>query len=272
MAYVLPNASQRIVEAVGPRIIHRQARITTTGTAGSAAGTAHIPLPPGLIVAAALTHHGSAAATVDTLLKADSTDGATIFTQSTGAATSITARPVGTTAKDEARGATDAADGFAGGFPIRSGVFVDVAQDDALTDALIVDLWVKRTSYVALELVAQSGADGSGVVTRTVDFHGAGNLLAVALDFQNTPAGADVVIKADSTSGLALFTSTDSQTDLAPTLIGRPGMDEATNASAATDGTGAGNVFKRGLFVDVAQTDAFTSQNEKIILELWVEQ
>lgn len=271
MAYVLPNASQRIVEAVGPRIIHRQARITTTGSAGSAAGTAHIPLPPGLIKAVAVTHHASGAATTDTVLKADSTDGVTIFTQG-NSATSLTARPVGTTAVDEGRAATAATDGFGGGFPIRSGVFVDVAQDDALTEAVIVDLWLQRTSYVNLELVAQSGADGAGVVTRTVDFHGAGNLVALALDFQNEPATTDVVIKADNTSGLTLFTSANSLTDLAPSLLGRPGMDETAAATAATDGTGAGNVFKRGLFIDVADADAFTSSNEKIILELWVEQ
>lgn len=271
MAYVLPNAGQRIVEAVGPRLIHRQARITTVGSAGSAAGSQHIALPPGLIVAVALDHHASGAATTDVVLKADSTDGAAIFT-STDGATDLTARPVGTTAVDEARGATAATDGFSGGFPVRSGVFVDVAQNDALTDAVIVDIWLQRTSYVNLELVAQSGADGSGVVTRTVDFHGAGNLLALALDFQNTPATADVVIKADSTSGLTLFTSSNSQTDLAPSLLGRPGADEVTQATAATDGTTAGNVFKRGLFVDVAQTDAFTSSNEKIILEMWVQQ
>lgn len=271
MAYVLPNSSQRIVEAVGPRFIHRQARVTTTGSAGSAAGTAHLTLPPGLIQAIAIDHHASGAATTDVLLKADSTDGATIFTAA-NSATDITASPVGTTAVDEGRAATAATDGFGGGFPIRSGVFIDVAQDDALTDAVIVDIWLKRTSYVVVDLVAQSGADGTGAVTRTVDFHGAGNLLALAVDFQNTPATADLVIKADNTSGLTLFTSTNSLTDLAPSLLGRPGLDEGNAASAATDGTGAGNVFKRGLFLDLAQTDIFTGGNEHTIVEMWVEQ
>lgn len=271
MAYVLPNNAQRIVEAVGPRIIHRRARINTVGGAGVAAGSAQLSLPPGLVIAVAIDHHASGAATTDTLIKADTTDGATIFTQA-NSASDLTARPVGTTAVDEGRAASAATDGFGGGFPIRSGVFIDVAQDDALTDAVIVDIWLKRTSYVALDLVAQSGADGTGAVTRTVDFHGAGNLVALALDFQNMPATTDVVIKADDTNGLTLFTSTDSATDLAPSLLGRPGMDEAGAATAATDGTGAGNVFKRGLFIDVAQADIFTTGNERIITELWVEQ
>jgi hypothetical protein len=213
-------------------------------------------------------------ATTDVLVKADNFDGATINTR-TNTATDLALSPVGTTAVDEARGATAATDAFSGGFPIRKGIFIDVAQGDGQTsgdELIIFDFWIEVDTYVCVDLVAQAGADGTGTVTRFVDMHGAGNLVAVAIDYQNTPATADLLIKADSTSGTTLFTVANSQTDLAPSLLGRPGADEAGAATAATDGTQAGNVFKRGLFLDLAQTDIFTGGNEHTFVEMWVHQ
>jgi hypothetical protein len=253
----------------GKRYIHRQVKLTPVGSAGSAVATAQVHTGPGRIVAVAVTF-GTQPATADTLIKADTTDGVTLFTLATGAA-DVALTPVGTTAVDEGRAVTAATDAFSGGFPIRDGFFIDVAQADPEADGVIVDVWVRLCTFAQITLVAQSGADGTGAVTRSVDLHGAGSLAAVALDFQNMPATTDVVIKADNTNGVALFTSTSSLTDLAPSLVGRAGGDEANAATAATDGTEGANCFKRGLFIDVAQADIFTSGNEKIVTELWID-
>jgi hypothetical protein len=181
---------------------------------------------------------------------------------------------VGTTAVDEGRAVTAATDAFSGGFPVRAGVFIDLAQGDGQTsgdEAVVIDLYFRLCTFAQVTLVAQSGADGTGAVTQALDLHGAGSLAAVAIDFQNTPATADLIIKADNTSGATLFTSANSLTDQAPAIIGRPGIDEANAVTAATDGTEGANCFKRGLFFDVAQSDIFTSGNEKIIVELWID-
>ena len=125
--------------------------------------------------------------------------------------------------------------------------------------------FLERKSFV------KAGADGTGAVTRSVPLGNAGVLAAIAIDYQNTPATADILIKADTTDGMILHSRASSQTDLGPTLLGSPGADEAIAATAATDGTECGLAFQTGLFVDVAQTDIFTSGNERIILEMWID-
>ena len=71
-------------------------------------------------------------ATTDIVIKADSSTGATIFTAA-NTATDIVPRPVGTTSLDEGGAATAATDGFSGGFPVRGGVYIDVAEADGQT-------------------------------------------------------------------------------------------------------------------------------------------
>ncbi len=119
------------------------------------------------------------------------------------------------------------------------------------------------------------GADGSGIVTRTLPCQGAGRLVGLAIDFQNMPATTDLLIKADSTDGETLFTTTSSATDIGTAQgrsLGIIGIDEANGAMAATDGSTGGAPFRTGLFFDVAQADAFTSGNEKIVIGCWITQ
>lgn len=259
-----------------PRVFHRRIRVTTTGSAGSATGLGYEPLPPCRLTHVKFDFHASAAATTDTLLKvdglSDGSTGTTVLTL-TNTVTDIGISPLGQpSAVDEGRAATAATDGVEGGVFIKNGIAVTVAQGDALTDCVIVDLWFERLRLELVTLVAQSGADGAGVVTRTLPLNGAGNLLGLQFDYQNTPATADVIIKADSTSGETIFTTSNSQTDFGPVALGIPGIDEANGAVAATDGIGGGGVFRTGLFFDVAQTDAFTSGDEKILVYCWIRQ
>jgi hypothetical protein len=213
-------------------------------------------------VGAALT---SGALTV----KADTTAGVQILTDAD--LSSVPTRPLalGTTAKDEGNAATAATDGFSGGFPVRQGVYLSVASGTE-AEVLVVDLYFKLSTYVTGELVSQSGADGSGAQTHFVRIGNAGALTAVAFDYQNMPSTTDLTLRADSANGPALFAAANNNTDIAPTLIGAPGADEAIAATAATDGTECPNFFKTGIHITMAQADAWTG-DEKIVYEFWID-
>lgn len=280
MAYTLPNIGVIRADKGGKnRYIHRQVKLTLNGS-GAANAMVNIPVPGRLIA----VQYGVPNAT-DSLgvvgdgltngaltILAETSAGVTVFTAADISTEVVRPTPVGTTAIDEGAAATAATDGFSGGFPVRGGVYVAVASGTA-AEVVQVDLWFRLCTYVKGELVSQSGADGSGAVTQTVRIGNAGVLAAIALDYQNMPATTDISIKADTSNGPVLFINhaTGSNTDQAPTLIGGPGMDEAAAASAATDGTECGSAFKTGLYIAVAQADAFTSSNEKIIYELWID-
>lgn len=118
--------------------------VTTTGSAGSATGTASKQTSrPGVIRFVAVDYHASAPATTDLVIKADDTNGATLFTV-TNSATDITAKPVAMPGVDEGNAATAATDLGAGGFPYSTGIFVSLAQSDALAPAATVSVWVEQ--------------------------------------------------------------------------------------------------------------------------------
>jgi hypothetical protein len=274
MAYTLLNKGV-VHPPRGPRYIHRRAVLNPIGGAGSSVATATVPTPCAARLIAYEIDYTSQAATTDILFKADTTAGVTIKTI-LNVNTDISLKPLGTTAIKSDAAVTSAVDAFSGGFPVRSGVFIDVAQADdssAGNKSIVVDLYFRLCSHVQLEMVAQSGVDGSAVATKFLPLNRCGSLAAVALDYQNMPATTDLIIKADSTSGLQLFINhaTGSNTDLAPTLVGRAGEDEGVAVTAATDGTEGANMFKTGLFFDMAQADAFTSGDEKIVVECWID-
>lgn len=258
-----------------PRVIHRRVLLTPAGSAGSAVAEVFVPTPPGRVTHVGIDYVGTAAATTDVVLTADGlSDGSTgtaFFTVDDNA-TDIAPRPLGSpSATDEARNATAATDGTEGGRYVKTGVHIDIHDADP-NEAIAVEFWLEVLRYEVVELVAQAGADGTGTVTRSLPLNGAGNLVGLQVDFQNTPATADLLIKANDTNGATLFTSTSSQTDFGPSALGHVGGDETNAAVAATDGIGGGAVFSRGLFFDVAQTDIFTGGNEKIVVHLWIRQ
>ncbi len=262
-------------------VIHRQIKLTTTGSAGSAAAAQWVHTGPAKLTHVKVNFHASTAATADFLIRVDPTD----FEAGTGGYTALTCTDTTTdidiralgqpSATDEARNATAATDAVDGGAFVKGGVHVSTAQNDALTDAVVVDLWFERLRYEEVTLISQSGADGAGIVTRSLPLQGAGRLVGLAIDFQNMPATTDLLIKADSTDGETLFTSTSSNTDIGTAqgrALGIVGIDEGNAALAATDGSTGGAPFRSGLFFDVAEADAFTSGNEKIVIGCWVTQ
>ena len=286
MAYTTPNTG--IIRPWAGRrhrrYLHRRMQLTVggSGQGGGSTGTASdtVYVPPGRLVGITygkqnLTDSLSGAPVAATggalVVKAETTAGVQIWTDGDISSVPTTPPlPVGTTAIDEGGAATAATDAFGGGFPIRQGVFAAISGGTD-TEVIFVDMWFRLCTYVKLDLVAQTGADGTGAVTASVPLGGPGTLAALAIDYQNTPATADILIKADNTNGTTLFTRSNSNTDVAPSLLGRPGADEAIAATAATDGTEGGYFFKQGLFVDLAQTDIFTGGNEHTIIEFWID-
>lgn len=119
--------------------------------------------------------------------------------------------------------------------------------------------------------VRPAGVDGSAVATMTVNINHPGFIRAIGIDYQNQPATTDILIKADTTAGVTLFTRTSSNTDLPLTPVAMPGMDEAGAATAATDVGSGGFPFKRNLFIDIAQGDGQTSGNEAIVFDFLIE-
>lgn len=287
MAYTTPNIGiLHAKDFSSNRYIHRRAQLTVggSGIGGGATGTASLAVPipcPGRLVAItygkqnltdSLAGAPVAATSGALVVKAETTAGVQIFTDAdiSSVPSTVSPLPVGTTAKDEGNAATAATDAFSGGFPVRGGVFLSIASGTD-TEVILVDMWFRLCTYVKLSLSSQSGADGSGAVTRFVPIGNAGVLAAIAIDYTSMPVTTDLVIKPDSTNGVAIFTNTDTATDLVPTLLGKPGADEGIAATAATDGTECANAFKTGLFFSVAQADAFTTGDEAIVVECWID-
>ncbi len=127
MAYVLPN-SKHSYPPKGSRYVHRKVKVILDGS-GAASAQVAIPCPGRLIG----IQYAAAAHAAALVIKADSTAGVQIFTDADISSSSADGvpTPVGTTAVDEARGASAATDGFSGGFPVRTGVFVSVASGTA---------------------------------------------------------------------------------------------------------------------------------------------
>lgn len=284
MAYTLPNTGIiRPWNVSRNRYIHRRSYLTVGGAnvghGGGATGTAQdivdIPCPGrlvsysfGLLGANGVAANGITGGTL--VLKAETTAGVQILSNATMSTEVLVPTPLGTTSIDEGRAATAATDGISGGFPVRRGVYLSMTGGTD-TEVVVVDLWFKLCTWVKLSLSSQTGADGSGAVNRTVRLGNAGVLAAIAMDFTSMPVTTDVTINADDANGALLFTSTDSATDLAPSLLGSPGFDEAKNVTAATDGTEAGSAFRSGLYFAVAQADAFTTGDEAILVECWID-
>lgn len=114
------------------------------------------------------------------------------------------------------------------------------------------------------------GADGSAVDSVAVSHGKHGFIRAIKVDFQNQPATADLTIT--DGYGNVLFTNTSSNTDIALKNCANPGIDEGGAASAATDGASGGWGYISGFTVAVAQGDGQTSGDEKIIVDMLVEE
>ena len=117
-----------------------------------------------------------------------------------------------------------------------------------------------------------AGGAGVAVATQQWTLGRPGVLRFIKIDYgSGVPATTDVVIKRDSTSGVAVLTSTDNATDIGPVAVGTAGMDEAQAASAVTDGLAGGIPFSTGLFIDVAQADPYVNSTDEIIVDLYYE-
>lgn len=254
---------------MGQGIIHRQVRLTSTGSAGSAVATAFQGLPPGRLIALKVDYHASAPATTDLTIRRDSSSGTALFTNA-NSATDVPMRALGTpNAIDEGRAAVAATDATDGGGVFKDGLYFDIAQSDALTAVAVIDVFVEVMELIEGKL-RPTGSAGSATTNRDIRLNKAGIVSFVELDFgSGVPATADVVLKADDTNGEVMLTSTNSATDLAPSALGLIGVDETNAVIAATDGSCGGHPFRRGVRFEVAQADPYVDATDEIIYRLW---
>ena len=237
------------------------------GADGSAAVTYRLALARPAIIRAIRVDFQNQPSTVDLVMKRDTSSGATIFT-STSSNTDIGQKPIGTAGIDETGAATAATDGVAGGIPVTSGIYFSVAQGDGQTsgnEKIVVELWLENCYHKAITMTTV-GADGSAVATRKVNVQHAGYITHIGVDYSAGQASTtDILLKEDDENGATLFTRTSSATDIAIGAVGRPGIDEAAGASAATDGMAGGWFFKSGFYIDIAQGDSA----ETVVFNVW---
>lgn len=112
--------------------------------------------------------------------------------------------------------------------------------------------------------ILPAGADGAAAGEALINFGRPGRLIGVAIDYQNQPATADVTVKADSSSGAALFTKTDNNTDVPLATVTKAGLSETGGAGAA-----GSQLFLTGLHVAVAQGDA--GATKMVVVDVVVE-
>lgn len=259
-------------ETGGRNIIHRRVELSPVGADGAAVVTYSLDTGPAVIRCLAVDYQNQPA-TTDLVIRSNDASGDVLFTAS-NTATDIIPRPVTMTGGiDEAGAAIAATDGTAGGMPVKSGIYFDVAQADGQTsgdEVIIVDVWYEEVELVTL-IARPVGADGSAAFTGTAytKNRGAGIIRAIKVDYQNQPVTTDVLVKSDTTSGVTLLTLSDSATDIALSPVGSPALNESNAATAATDATDGGWPFKSGIFVDVAQADGQTSGDELITFEFY---
>ncbi len=115
-----------------------------------------------------------------------------------------------------------------------------------------------------------AGADGSATASTTFSVGKSGFVRAIKVDYQNQPATTDITFV--DGYGNTIFTRANSATDIALSPCGSPGVDEGGAATAATDGVGGGWAFLSGVTVSVAQGDGQTSGDEKIVIDMIVEE
>jgi hypothetical protein len=119
-------------------------------------------------------------------------------------------------------------------------------------------------------ILKPAGADGAAVATGSFSVGKHGLVRAIKVDYQNQPVTTDITLT--DGYGNVLFTRTSSATDIALSPCGRPGVDEAGGATAATDGVSGGWPFISGVYAAVAEGDGQTSGDEKIVIDLIVEE
>jgi len=253
---------------------HWRVELRPVGADGSAVATAWLRTGAARITHIAVDYQNQPA-TTDLLIY--DTLGGTAYFGNSNSATDIPVRGVATPgALDEGSAVTAATDGVDGGWFVKDGLYFDVAQGDGQTsgdEVIIVDVWGIETDIIEVKLFP-TGADGSAVATRLVKMHRAGIIQGIQCVYgAGVTATTDLVIKADVlddlSGGNTLFTRSNSATShLIGVGLGIIGIDEGNAAVAATDAIGGGQPFKRNLYFDIAQADAY-STNEDITVRLW---
>lgn len=225
--------------------------VTTTGSAGSATGTATSEIITGQIIGVYANWHASAPAGTSDITVEGATTGVDLYAKS-NAVTDVYKVP-------SVYGLDAAAAALSGDVTpqrrcINEAVKVTVAQSDALTDCVIVTV-LYRPLYAEQVSVTTTGSAGSA--SGNADSGNiVGEVLGLLVNYHaDTPATADIVIKT-KTGAVNLYAKTDSTTDAfsVPVIFGV----DAGNSGLASDVTPQHYCVADKINVALAQGDALT--------------
>ena len=127
------------------------------------------------------------------------------------------------------------------------------------------DSLVVRLTQITL---SPQGTDGSATANALFLAGRPGILKFIQVTYNSQPSTTDLVINQDSSSGPALFTATNCNTNIGPALIVPAGVSASNGAVAAAP---AGVPFTIGLYLSIAQGNVSVADAKDIVVNLWIE-
>ncbi len=217
-----------LTDAVVVWVIYREVRavripVTTTGSAGSATGSATGAPFTGELLGLAVDCHASLPGTAD-ITVAGARTGISYWARSNSAADAF-AVPV--LFSSDAAGSALSSDVTPRRYCVGEGLTVSVAQGDALTDAVVVTAFYEP---VLAETINVTTTGSAGSATGSADsFKTHGEILGVAVDYDGSAPNTTDVTLEHSPSGVDFFAKANTNTN----FYAAPGVFGVSNADGA---------------------------------------
>jgi hypothetical protein len=250
-----------LTDCVIVRVTYRTVRcevihVTTTGTAGSAAGNASSRAFAGEILGIGLDFHASAPATTDITIT-----GATTGRQLYAKANSVTDVFVAPASFSvDSAGSALSSDITPRALCVGEAVKVTLAQADALTDCVVAYVFYAPVEAETLRITTTGSAGSATGSATTVKTHG--EILGIYIDYHASAPGAttDITIAEPAEDANHTPASVYAKSDSATDVYIIPGRFAVTNADAAltNDVTPERYFISRRLKAALAQCDALT--------------
>lgn len=223
--------------------------VTTTGTAGSAAGTASSKAIRGEILGLAVNYHASAPGTTDITVEM-ATSGIDLYAKS-NTVTDTFVVPV--LFSVDAANAALTSDVTPRHYCVSDKVTVTLAQADALTDCVVVTVFWAPLDVVRLAITTTGSAgSASGSATAAVE----GEIVGICANFHaSAPATTDITVKM-ATPTINIWARSNSAAD----AFVVPGIFGVTNGDAALSGNVTPEFYAvhDKVTASLAQCDALT--------------
>lgn len=234
-----------------PKVRAVRIPVTTTGSAGSATGTATSPIICGQILGVAVNWHASAPNTSDITVEG-ATSGIDLYAKA-NAVTDVYKCPslygLG------AGGSALSGDVTPQRYCINEGVKVTVAQSDALTNCAVVTILYRPlfAEQITVNTTGSAGAASGTGYSASIR----GEILGLNIDYHASAPGTTDIVVEMRTSGIDLYAKANTVTDafVVPVLSGV----DAANTALTSDVTPQHYFIADAVAVTLAQSDALTA-------------